>query len=50
MMAMMILLKTKHTIYQVYMLEKKDDMYEIWIEGQPNPIYEKVEDVELICK
>lgn len=47
---MLVMLKTKHTVYQVYMLEKKDDKYEIWIEGQSEPIYEKVEDIELICK
>ena len=42
---MLVVLNTKHIIHQVYFIDKKDDMYEIWIEGQPEPIYEKVEDV-----
>jgi len=46
---MLVMLKNKHTIYQVYLIEKKDAVYEIWMEGQPEPIYENVEDIELIC-
>ena len=47
---MLVMLKNKHTIYLVYMIENKDGILEIWIEGQPEPIYEKIEDVELICR
>ena len=46
---MLIMLKNKHTIYQVCMIENKDGLLEIWIEDQPEPIYEKIEDIELIC-
>ena len=47
---MLVTLKGGHAIYQVYMLAQYKDMYEIWIDGQPEPIYEKIENVELICK
>ena len=47
---MLVMLTNKHAIYQVYLIEKKGSQYKIWIEGQSEPIYENVEDVELICK
>ena len=47
---MLVMLTNKHAIYQVYLIEKKGNQYELWIEGQSDPIYEDVEDVELICQ
>lgn len=47
---MLVLLNNNHSIYQVYLIEKDGDNYKIWIEGQADLIYEKVADVQLICK
>lgn len=47
---MIVLLKNNHSIYQVYLVEIDGDEYKIWIEGEENPIYEKIADVQLICK
>lgn len=47
---MLVLLNNNHTIYQVYLIEKDGDEYKIWIEGQENPIYEKIANVQLVCK
>ena len=47
---MLVLLKDNHSIYQVYLLEKDGDDYKIWIGGQKDPIYEKIADVQLVCK
>ena len=42
---MIVVLKSNHVIHQVYFIDKINDAYEIWIEGQETPIYEKIEDV-----
>ena len=47
---MIVKMKNGHTLYQVYLIEKQEDKYEIWVEGQSNPIYETIEDVILIFK
>ena len=47
---MIVKMKNGHTLYQVYLIEKQEDEYEIWVEGQSNPIYENVENVILIFK
>lgn len=47
---MIVKMKNGHKLYQVYLIEKQDEVYEIWIEGQQNPIYENIEDVMFIFK